>query len=147
LRARSAEGVEDWLLYFRIATRHHFAVVPEHLTGYRYLPTSMSANVSKMLKGYDIVVAEMCEKYPQWTEQIKSGRLFYLTEYQFANALKTRRPGYIAATAAFVLRESALRGARKVAIITVRTGVRFISSRLRYPHVRGDKALVQRFPF
>jgi len=37
LRARSAEGLEDWLLYFRISTRHQFAVVAEHLTGYRYV--------------------------------------------------------------------------------------------------------------
>jgi glycosyltransferase involved in cell wall biosynthesis len=147
LRERMAEGVEDWLLYFRIATRHQFAVVPEHLTGYRYLPTSMSANFSKMLKGYDLVVAEMCQKYPQRTEEIKSGRLFYLTDYQFANAIKTKRPGYIAAAAISVLRESALRGARKVAIITVRTALRFMVSRLRFPRVRGDKGLAPRVPF
>ena len=65
LRARSAEGAEDWLLYFRIAARYQFALVPEHLTGYRFLPTNMSANVLRMLKGFDVVAGEMCKIYPQ----------------------------------------------------------------------------------
>ena len=44
LRAAGAEGCEDYLLYFRVAERYHFAVVPEPLVGYRYLPNNMSSN-------------------------------------------------------------------------------------------------------
>lgn len=119
LRARSAEGVEDWLLYFRIATRHQFAVVPEHLTGYRYLPTSMSANIPKMLKGYDIVAAEMCAKYPQWESKIRKHRLHYLADYQFSNAFKTKNLAAVLEAAGFVIHESMLKGITKIAIITI----------------------------
>jgi hypothetical protein len=35
--------------------------VPEYLTGYRYLPISMSADIPKMLRGRDIVAAEICQ--------------------------------------------------------------------------------------
>jgi glycosyltransferase involved in cell wall biosynthesis len=144
LRARSAEGVEDWLLYFRIATRHQFAVVPDHLTGYRFLPTSMSANIGKMLKGHDIVAAEMCEKFPRWAPDIESGRLYYLTDYQFANALRTKRPRYVLMAIAHVLRESAARGAKKVAVITVRLVIRFALHRLPYLKMRDGKGLSNR---
>ena len=38
LRAAGAEGCEDWLVNCRVAERYHYAVVPEHLIGYRHLP-------------------------------------------------------------------------------------------------------------
>jgi len=145
LRAQSAEGVEDWLLYFRIATRHQFAVVPEHLTGYRYLPTSMSMNIAKMLKGYDLVAAEMCLKYPQWTDDIKRDRLYYLTDYQFMNALRTKHLGNVLAAMVLVLREGAVRGAVKVGVITFRSVIRFVSNRLPRLKIRDEKTLARRF--
>ncbi len=134
LRARSAEGLEDWLLYFRISTRHQFAVVAEHLTGYRYLPTSMSADIPKMLRGRDIVAAEMCRKYPEWAECIESDRLYYLTHYQFMHCLQTRQTRYALLAAAHALNESPLKAAGGILAITLRTVAGFIWNRFKKPN-------------
>src|SRR5262249_55629035 len=78
LRARDAEGLEDHQLYFRIATRHEFSVVPEHLTGYRRRAASMSGNVRTMLRSRDILAGEMCSKYPERAPMIRASRFFFL---------------------------------------------------------------------
>jgi glycosyltransferase involved in cell wall biosynthesis len=148
LRARLAEGVEDWLLYFRIATRHAFAVVPEHLTGYRCLPTSMSTNIPKMLKGFDLVAQEMCDRYPEWSRDILRNRLRYLTDYQYANALKARKPKSVLTAMTFALQENALRGTKRVLTITIRAAYRFVANRVwRRPKIPSDQTLTGRFNF
>jgi glycosyltransferase involved in cell wall biosynthesis len=131
LRARSAEGVEDWLLYFRIATRHQFAVVPEHLTRYRYLPTSMSTNVSKMLRGYDILAEEMYKTYPEWSEEIINHRLYYLIDYLYANALKTKNPKSAFMAATVILQETTLKGAIKITVMTITKATSITKRKIR----------------
>ena len=73
LRSAHAQGCEDLLLYFRIAERHEFAVVPEHLTGYRRHPETMSEDALQMLRSYHLVTKEMYRKYPEYAEEIRLG--------------------------------------------------------------------------
>ena len=64
LRAAGAEGCEDYLLYFRVAEKYHFAVVPEHLVGYRSLPRNMSSNRARMLRSWLLVLDEIQARHP-----------------------------------------------------------------------------------
>jgi glycosyltransferase involved in cell wall biosynthesis len=73
LRAAAAQGCEDMLLYFRIAERYQFALVREHLIGYRRHRKAMSRNAPEMLKSYLIVTDEMRRKYPEYADDIDQG--------------------------------------------------------------------------
>ena len=78
LRARNAEGCEDYKLYFRIAEHHHFAVVRDHLTGYRQTKTNMSSDVLSMLRSRDLVAAEFELRNPHHRSQFHEGRNRFL---------------------------------------------------------------------
>ena len=56
LRARDAQGCEDWDLSLRVAARYDTGVAPGHHVGYRQRPGSMSMNVAEMARSYDAVV-------------------------------------------------------------------------------------------
>jgi glycosyltransferase involved in cell wall biosynthesis len=73
LRSAGAQGCEDLLLYFRIAERRQFAVVREHLIGYRRHRKAMSRNTFQMLKSYCLVTEEMRRKYPDYSDDIEQG--------------------------------------------------------------------------
>jgi glycosyltransferase involved in cell wall biosynthesis/peptidoglycan/xylan/chitin deacetylase (PgdA/CDA1 family) len=75
LRAQHGQGCEDLLLYFRIAERHEFAVVPEHLTGYRRHRENMSENSLQMLRSHHLVTEEMHRKYPEYAGEIHAGEI------------------------------------------------------------------------
>ena len=75
LRARSAEGCEDWKLYLQLAETSLFAVVRDHLTGYRVSATSMSSNVPQMLRSHTLVYGEFRSKYPEYAGLMDAGRL------------------------------------------------------------------------
>ena len=74
LQDRGAQGCEDWKLYFQLAEKYKFAVIRDHLTGYRQLPGSMSSNVPRMMRSYDMVMEPFLKKYPQYTEDFKIGK-------------------------------------------------------------------------
>lgn len=73
LRAAGAEGCEDWLVLCRVAERYHYAVVPEHLIGYRYLPHSMSSNRPRMLRSWMLAHDEMLARQPDHSDVLKRG--------------------------------------------------------------------------
>ena len=56
LRARGAEGCEDWDLSLRVAVRSETGVAPGHLTGYRRAAGSMSGDVETMARSYEAIV-------------------------------------------------------------------------------------------
>jgi glycosyltransferase involved in cell wall biosynthesis len=87
LRAREAQGCEDWSLFLRIARVGQFALVPDYLTGYRQVPNAMSRNVDQMLKSDALVRAESLLLYPECEEEIRSGRLSYI-EWMFQRELR-----------------------------------------------------------
>lgn len=78
LRARGAQGCEDFSIYFRIAENHDFALVPEPLTGYRTLPGNMSSDMLQMLRSWRIVADEMVERHPESRAAITEGLANYL---------------------------------------------------------------------
>jgi glycosyltransferase involved in cell wall biosynthesis len=137
LRARSAEGVEDWQIYFRIATRHEFSVVPEHLTGYRRLPNAMSSNVSRMIRGRDLVAEEMCTLYPELRAEIRRLRLNYL-KWQYELALHTRKPANALLVAALLLRQDPLKIAKHLFLVPIHAIAGFIMRRLERK-TRGER--------
>jgi glycosyltransferase involved in cell wall biosynthesis len=73
LRAADAQGCEDYLLQCRIAEKYHFAVVPEHLVGYRHLPNNMSSNRPRMLRSWMLVVDEMRGRHPALGSALDDG--------------------------------------------------------------------------
>lgn len=90
LRAARAQGCEDLLLYFRIAERHEFAVVPEHLTGYRRHAETMSEDSLQMLRSYHLVAEEMYRKCPEYAEDIRLGEAD-LADWLIRKALRNFR--------------------------------------------------------
>lgn len=73
LRARGAQGCEDFSIYFRIAEHHEFALVPQALTGYRTLPGNMSSDMLQMLRSWKIVAGEMAARHPESRQAIDEG--------------------------------------------------------------------------
>ncbi|WP_121119922.1 glycosyltransferase family A protein [Croceibacterium ferulae] len=78
LRAREAQGCEDWKLYLLIAERSNFAAVSDHLVGYRFSNAAMSGDVSQMLRSDAIVREEMAGRHPDSRFELEWGRRHYL---------------------------------------------------------------------
>lgn len=74
LRDRDAQGCEDWKLYFEIAERHGFAVVPEFLTGYRQSGDTMSSDAMRMLRSREICWAEFGARHPEFAADFRRAR-------------------------------------------------------------------------
>lgn len=78
LRARNAQGCEDYKLYLQLAERYRFAVVREALTGYRYTPSNMSSDLMQMLRSFDLVTDEFRRRYPERAAEFHTGRNDFL---------------------------------------------------------------------
>lgn len=65
LRARKAQGCEDWLLYLTLAERCKFALEPAFLVGYRRVAGAMSSDVPQMLRSSDIILDQVSERHPE----------------------------------------------------------------------------------
>ena len=65
LRARAAQGCEDWQLYLRLAEVGDFVLAPGFLIGYRQTPSSMSRQVPEMTRSYELVMAEAKAGHPE----------------------------------------------------------------------------------
>jgi glycosyltransferase involved in cell wall biosynthesis len=62
LRAAGAQGCEDWLLYCRVAERYAFALAPEYLVGYRFMPGNMSSDRPRMFRSHMMMCDEMLKR-------------------------------------------------------------------------------------
>jgi glycosyltransferase involved in cell wall biosynthesis len=105
LRSAGAQGCEDLLLYFRIAERYQFAVVREHLIGYRRHREAMSRNTLQMLKSYYIVTDKMRRKYPDYADDIEQGEKSFAF-WLFRVELRSLRLDHAVALLACMTRES-----------------------------------------
>jgi hypothetical protein len=74
LRARGAQGCEDWQLYIRLAEIGNFAVVKSPLTGYRDAARSMSSDIAQMLRSYDLVMSAFGQRHPKLKKQLYPGK-------------------------------------------------------------------------
>lgn len=77
LQAKGAQGCEDYLLYCRIAESHAFALVADHLVGYRNTPTNMSSDRPRMLRSWMLVVAEMLSRHGDQAAALHRGLRTY----------------------------------------------------------------------
>jgi glycosyltransferase involved in cell wall biosynthesis len=73
LRARGGEGCEDWLFYAQVAAHWDYALVPDHLVGYRALPDNMSSNRPRMLRSHLLMAAQLAERYPDHVGALRDG--------------------------------------------------------------------------
>jgi glycosyltransferase involved in cell wall biosynthesis len=89
LRERGAQGCEDYDIYLSIAERYDFAVVQEHLTGYRYLPGNMSSDILQMVRSKRIVTLLFRQKYPQYAHHLDDGWVEFL-RWSFLRAVRER---------------------------------------------------------
>jgi glycosyltransferase involved in cell wall biosynthesis len=71
LRARDAQGAEDFKLFLALGERYDFALVPQFLVGYRQLQDSMSKDSSQMMRSMRLVLTEAQQTHPELP-----GRLF-----------------------------------------------------------------------
>ena len=78
LKARKAQGCEDWKLYLSLAESSHFTVIPDYLVGYRFTAAAMSGDVSQMLRSDAIVRGEMADRHPNSKDDLTWGRRHYL---------------------------------------------------------------------
>ncbi|MEC4983638.1 MAG: glycosyltransferase family A protein, partial [Oscillatoria sp. PMC 1076.18] len=78
LKAKNAQGCEDWDLYLRLAELYQFCVVPEFLIGYRKIQGSMSGNYSGMAKSHSLMLEDFRIKHPEI-----SGTLYRLSSSSF----------------------------------------------------------------
>lgn len=101
LRARGGQGCEDWKLYFEIAERHHFALVPEPLTGYRHTSDNMSSDGRQMLRSRDLGIADLLPRHPELENRFREGRN-RLSRALFHRSIGHRRAGEIASLAAAI---------------------------------------------
>ena len=101
LRARGGQGCEDWKLYFEIAERHHFALVPEALTGYRHTRDNMSSDGLQMLRSRDLCIADLLPRHPALEHRFREGRN-RLSRALFHRSLARRRFGEVASLAAAI---------------------------------------------
>lgn len=126
LRAARAQGCEDLLLYFRISERHEFAVVPEHLTGYRRHPDTMSEDSLQMLRSYQMVTKEMVRKYPDYAEEIEAGEAD-LAGWLIRKALRKLRLAAAAAILIHIARSDPKFGLAFVPALLRRAGRRLLN--------------------
>ena len=101
LRARGGQGCEDWKLYFEIAERHHFALVPEALTGYRHTHNNMSSDGRQMLRSRDLCIADLLPRHPALESRFREGRN-RLSRALFHRSIARRRFGEVASLAAAI---------------------------------------------
>lgn len=136
LRAQNAQGCEDLKLYFDIAEAHDFAVVREHLTGYRWTAANMSSDGLRMLRSYDLVMDPKREAHPEFASEFARGRTFII-EWLLDRAARYGRLGSVRALYR-ALRAHDPAAARRRRTVTV---TRFLSSRLSPPRASGPSFL------
>jgi glycosyltransferase involved in cell wall biosynthesis len=106
LRSRGAQGCEDYLLYLRVAESYHFALVPQHLVGYRVGPANMSSDRPRMLRSWMLVAQQMRERHPHRAHTIRAGLCNYAL-WLVADATAQRHHGQRWSVLRLLLRQHA----------------------------------------
>jgi hypothetical protein len=117
-------GAEDWKLYLALSEICEFAVLPEHLVGYRQLIGSVSRAVTGMAQSSELVERWLCQKWPDLPDEVRRQRAYDLNVYlagraldtdQFVLAWRCRTRAYQARPEALFERSSLKFGARFLA--------------------------------
>lgn len=88
LRAAGAEGCEDSLLQFRLASKYSFGCVPEYLIGYRDRPGSMSSDAVRMFDSAQKVFKQAEAAAPEWLKPLARRRAAESLFFSGYNSLK-----------------------------------------------------------
>jgi glycosyltransferase involved in cell wall biosynthesis len=107
LRAKGAQGCEDLMFYGRVAENFHFAVVPDYLIGYRYLPENMSSDFPRMLRSWMLVVDEFAVRHPNRTAALNRGLRNY-SSWLLRRALSLGRFSYFISSGSLLLQRDPL---------------------------------------
>jgi len=83
LRARGAQGCEDYLFALRAAEHFPLKVVTRHLVGYRVTDGNMSSNTPRMWRSLRQVCEEYSQKYPLLRTAIDENLRHMLNFYTF----------------------------------------------------------------
>lgn len=96
LRARNAQGCEDWEICLRLAEICEFRVVKEYLSAYRCYTQSMSYDHSAMAKSYALVIDDVQRRHPEIADRVYrwSKGMFYLYLATKSNACGDLRTSY-----------------------------------------------------
>jgi glycosyltransferase involved in cell wall biosynthesis len=78
LRARDAQGFEDWDVALKVAERSRVAVVPAALVAYRRQESGMSAQTDRMWRSYEFVIDSVRARRPD----VEAG-VFRRSRHQF----------------------------------------------------------------
>ena len=92
LRARDAQGCEDYDLLLRLAARFEFRVIPEILVGYRVGGQSMSADFSRMIRSWRLVSEGLARSRPDLQTELDRGLASYAAHLFVGAARRFRLP-------------------------------------------------------
>jgi glycosyltransferase involved in cell wall biosynthesis len=92
LRARNAQGCEDWRFYFQAAERCDFALIPDYLVGYRLLPDAMSSDFPQMLRSGALCIQAALQTHPRLWPLLRTSQQRRM-RWMFTNALSRRSLG------------------------------------------------------
>ncbi len=67
----SLHGSEDLKLYTAIAERYQYAVVTEHLTGYRQTNRNLTSDVDMIRRSTELVLAQLARRHPELELEIR----------------------------------------------------------------------------
>jgi glycosyltransferase involved in cell wall biosynthesis len=86
LRDRGAQGCEDWDLYFKLAERWEFEVVPKFLVRYRKPVASMSQDDQQMARSHHLVLSalRLRTNLPPWMYALSRSSLYVHFAHQAA---------------------------------------------------------------
>jgi glycosyltransferase involved in cell wall biosynthesis len=71
LRARGAQGCEDWDVALKIAERSRVVVVQRYLVGYRVRPESMSSQADQMWRSHALLLEGALRRRPSLTPALR----------------------------------------------------------------------------
>lgn len=74
LRARSAQGCEDYAFVMAAALHYPFLVVPRRLVGYRTTAQNMSSDAEQMLRSYQLVMERFAPELPDFSREFEDHR-------------------------------------------------------------------------
>jgi hypothetical protein len=144
LRARRAQGCEDYQFCLRVAERHRFSVVPEHLTGYRQTSANMSRDLLRMRRSWTLVADEMRRRHPHLEKSIGLGTTNF-TAWLLGRAIEMRQLRLITLLGALLVSRDLGLAARTLVVWPCRGLARRLHNALR-TRKRGSRPMPAELP-
>jgi glycosyltransferase involved in cell wall biosynthesis len=89
--ARMVLGAEDWKMSLALADISEFAVVCEHLVGYRQASTTMSKNIAAMQQAFETVAQWIDDRWPNTPNSIKRQMRYHVNAYLAHQAISKNK--------------------------------------------------------